>query len=721
MSSSWGGSGAPPLVPALALLLSIAGSAAAAEPVGQPADAQAPERHGEADLPGAPPTLGEIIVTASLRREPAATLPTSVSVLGTRTLERAGVQHFQDVLTLVPNLNWAAGTSRPRFLQIRGIGDLEQYQGAPNPSVAFLIDDIDLSGVGMPATLFDVEQIEILRGPQGTRYGANALAGLVQVATRAAMPHFEARTEASIGEDGARALGGVIGDAVPGTESGAFRLVLQRFESDGFRHNAFLDRDDTNGRDELTARAKLSLGGQGAWRAEITGLFVELDNGYDAFAIDNSRVSQADDPGRDAQRTAGASIRLHHSGERHAISSITSYADSDINYAFDGDWGNDAFWGVNAPYDFTSQTLRTRRTFTQDLRLMTPNLAAGREGFAWLVGAYVRQLEERNDQLDRFNGEVLRALESEFNSASTALYAQADWRLTPRIDMSAGMRLERRQADYADTEGAAFEPVEGMTGGHLSLRYAFSPDHILYATLARGYKNGGFNIGAAVEPARREFRPEYLWNLEAGLKSRSAAARVETDLALFYMRRRSQQVETSFQLDPGDPLSFVFYTDNAAAGENYGAEATLRWNMHPQWQLDAALGLLGTRYIDYVRAERNLSGREQAHAPSYQAALGITWQHPIGWMAHVDLARRDSFFFSPSHDERSNAVTLVNLRAGLERERWAAYVWGLNAFDAAYSQLGFFFGNEPPDFPNKRYTQAGDPRQWGATLVVRFD
>ena len=117
--------------------------------------------------------LEEIVVTASLR--PAAwRLP--VERDGTRrdVLEAAGLQHLQDVLGLVPNLNWSGGTSRPRYFQLRGIGELEQYQGAPNPSVGFLIDGIDFSGVGMPATLFDVEQVEVLRGPQGTRYGANA-------------------------------------------------------------------------------------------------------------------------------------------------------------------------------------------------------------------------------------------------------------------------------------------------------------------------------------------------------------------------------------------------------------------------------------------------------------------------------------------------------------------------------------------------------------------
>src|ERR1700686_1198413 len=122
-------------------------------------------------------TLQEIVVTASLRGSSAADLPQSVTVLDAGTLQAAGVQHFEDVLAMIPNLSWASGSSRPRFFQLRGIGEVEQYQGAPNPSVGFLIDDIDFSGVGMPATLFDTRQVEVLLGPQGTVSGANALGG----------------------------------------------------------------------------------------------------------------------------------------------------------------------------------------------------------------------------------------------------------------------------------------------------------------------------------------------------------------------------------------------------------------------------------------------------------------------------------------------------------------------------------------------------------------
>ena len=136
-------------------------------------------------------------------------------MLDAHTLEVAGVQHFQDVLALVPNLNWSAGTSRPRFFQLRGIGELSQWQGAPNPSVGFLIDGIDFSGVGMPATLADVERIEVLRGPQGTAYGANALAGVIAVNTRAPRREHGARCRSlTFGDFGTRGASGVLGGPV---------------------------------------------------------------------------------------------------------------------------------------------------------------------------------------------------------------------------------------------------------------------------------------------------------------------------------------------------------------------------------------------------------------------------------------------------------------------------------------------------------------------------
>ena len=119
---------------------------------------------------GSDTQLEEITVTATLRAAPPIEIPSSITVLDQQTLRDAGRTNFEDVLGLVPNLNWAGDTSLPRYFQLRGIGELEQYQGAPNPSVGFLIDDIDFSGLGTAGTLYDLDQVEVLRRREaGTR------------------------------------------------------------------------------------------------------------------------------------------------------------------------------------------------------------------------------------------------------------------------------------------------------------------------------------------------------------------------------------------------------------------------------------------------------------------------------------------------------------------------------------------------------------------------
>ncbi|HET9446510.1 MAG TPA: TonB-dependent receptor plug domain-containing protein, partial [Steroidobacteraceae bacterium] len=174
--------------------------------------------------------LEEVVVTATLREHSLREAPTSVTLLNEQALRLVARQHFEDVLSVIPNLHWAGATSRPRFFQIRGVGEREQWQGAPNPSVGFLIDDIDFSGIGMPATLFDVERVEVLRGPQGMRYGANALAGLIVLRGREPADEFGFQTEASIGEYASESVGAVATGPVEALNS-SWRVAVQRYRS----------------------------------------------------------------------------------------------------------------------------------------------------------------------------------------------------------------------------------------------------------------------------------------------------------------------------------------------------------------------------------------------------------------------------------------------------------------------------------------------------------
>ena len=609
-----------------------------------------------------------------------------------------------------------------RFFQLRGIGELEQYQGAPNPSVGFLVDEIDFSGIGMIASLFDVEQVEVLRGPQGTRYGANALGGLIKIKTRDPSAASDMHAEAGAGEDGLWMAGIAGGGAIPAGDGvdGAWRAVLHRAVSDGFRHNSYLGRDDTNGRDELTARLKFRLETESGWRTDLGLLYADFDNGYDAFAIDNSFTTLSDRPGRDSQESMGASLDASYSGWNGLLlRSITAWADSNIEASFDADWGNDVAWGAAGPYNFFSSTLRDRRTLSQDLRLMS---SAGGD-WSWLAGAWISHLEETNHISDDgiyLEDAFVRLLDSRYRATNTAVYGEVEWAWTPATKVAAGLRLEERDAHYDDSDDSQFDPRDRMWGGKLSVTHDLGETQSLWASLSRGFRAGGFNIGTSVPLDRQSFDPEYLWNVEFGWKGSDLTLRHSGDINLFYTRREHQQVATSIQLDPEDPLTFLYLTDNAASGEAWGVEGSARKQVTAQLELSSTLSLMRSRYLDYQYGSRDLDGRAWAHAPEWKVAVAATWRNPAGWMARLDLSSEDGFYYDTSHDQQSDSRFLTNLRVGFEAERWSIHAWASNLFDERYPVRGFFFVNEPPDFPEKLYLRWGDPRQLGLTARFQF-
>jgi len=668
---------------------------------------------------GAQEAMDEIVVKADFRGRSASELPASITVLDAKQIRALAVQHFEEIINTIPNLNWSGDGNRARYFQIRGVGELEQYQGAPNPSVGFLIDDIDFSGIGTVATLFDMQQIEVLRGPQGGRYGANALAGLIYMRSAAPTEAFEGRAELTVGGDGALAGGIAIGGGLNADNSVSYRLSAHRHESNGFRDNSYLNREDTNARDETTVRGRMHWTIGDDWQIDLAAMFADVDNGYDAFSLDNSFVMLSDRPGKDAQESIGASLRLEYSGYPDVtVTSITSIAASDIEFSYDADWGNDDSWAP-VTYDYISISDRDRDTISQEFRLATDD---------WLVGVYAMKLQ---DELVTFNwGEYYDpfydwadslndTFGSSYEATSIAAFGQYDHDVGDATRVSFGLRTERRTTDYNDTAELSAGPAESMWGGELTLSHDHSASLTSFVSLSKGYKAGGFNLGV-VPDDRRDFGAEELWNLEAGIKTNLLQDSLHINASVFANRRDNQQVRTSFQLIPGDPASFVFFTDNAAQGETTGFEADVRWLPSEAWELYLNVGLLDASFEKFQTPQVDLRGRGQAHAPKYTFALGGSYRHASGLFIRLDATARDAFYYDVSHDEKSQAYDLVNARLGYETASWSAQLWVRNLLDTEYAVRGFFFGNEPPDFPDTLYTRLGDPRQFGVTFDKRF-
>jgi outer membrane receptor for ferric coprogen and ferric-rhodotorulic acid len=313
------------------------------------------------------------------------------------------------------------------------------------------------------------------------------------------------------------------------------------------------------------------------------------------------------------------------------------------------------------------------------------------------------------------------------------LYGSLDADVGRRSALSLGIRLERRNARYSDSADAATpfpELINNMMGGNLSWTYRFDDGEHLYATLARGYKGGGFNIGSGILSEQRAFGPESLWSLESGLKFERADSPVAWDADVFYMRRQHMQVYLSEQLQQNNPLDYVFFTQNASDGENYGLETQGRYRVSSRWQLSGSASLLRTRYLGIspsfnelfaANGSPDIDGRAQPFAPGYKLAATLAYFHPGGWFARLDASALDSFYYYTSDAQTSRSYHLEDLRAGYHRGAWTTSLWVRNVFNEHYAQNGFYFGLIPPNFPNQSFLDRGDPRQGGITINYDMD
>jgi len=681
---------------------------------------------------GATVEIEEIIVKASWRETKLEKADASIFVIGQEVLIDQPVKHFEQLTQMIPNLNWAGGSSRPRYFQIRGIGERSGYEGTPNSSVGFIIDDIDFSGLGGIATTFDLEQVEVHRGPQGLRMGANALAGLIYMQSKNPTDAFEGIAELIYGSDDIKSLGIAMGGPIDEEEKLKYRVAFRQDEVNGFRNNSWLARDNTSGKKEFTGRIKLNWQPNSTSTIDFLLMNVDLENGYDAWTMDNSLSTLSDKPGRDSQDTNAMGLkmrfRLH---DKFELQSLTGLTHSDVLFSFDADWGNNQSWQPYV-YDFFSETLRSRRSLNHEFRLISePMNFVEDKPMEWIAGIYYLDLKERNDRndlgiyddpFDNWSAYIQDdKLGSDYASENLAVFGNIDYAIAPQTTISLGMRWERWTSAYADTLGEFFFPSDRMLGGKLSLRTELNEFANVYAAVARGYKSGGFNLGTGIQGAERLndliYHPEYLWNYEIGTSVLSPNSNLLIEAVVFWSDRKNQQVLISKQLDPNNPTTFQYLTQNAASGKNYGTELNLRAKLTDEISLFAALGLLKTE-IKHHQSRPELMGRRQAHAPAKSYSFGINWQASEQFRLSIDLSGKSDFYYSDSHTEKSKSYTLVNLSLGYSQKNWVYEVWVRNLFDRYFAVRGFYFGNQPPNFPNQLYQRQGDPRHWG--VLVRY-
>ena len=665
--------------------------------------------------------IEEIVVTGDFRDIDLQEMPASVTVITAEDIERRSAQHLEQLLALAPNVNFSGGGSRTRYIQIRGIGERSQFASPINPSVGTIIDGVDFSGIGSAGTLFDVERVEILRGPQGTRYGANALAGIIAITSAAPSEDFNGYVEAMVGDYDSWSLGAASGGAL--TDDLLYRASIQQYKSDGYVDNIFLNRDDTNGFDEFTLRTKLRWLASDNVTIDTALFFIDIDNGYDAFSLDRNGDTLSDEPGQDTQKTTAISVNAHWtiSSELNA-QFIASYADSDLHYGFDEDW---SFIGIAPEFEYSSTDNYIR---DRESSALEAHLLSGEEGRIfgsstdWLAGIYFesRDIDLQRDFLD-FDTFTDAQLSSKYQTKNIALFGETTTALSDRVNLTVGLRVEQWDADYKDSSAVILDTDETLYGGKVVIDYQATDDQLLYARIARGYKSGGVNTDGTLNEAEREFDTEYQWAYELGSKSSLLDDSLQIRVAAFYNDRQDMHIKDSI-IPVGGPGAFVDYIINAAEGSNYGLEIESLWQATDALQLFANIGSLRTDIDECETAGCiNLVGRDQPHAPRYQYAAGVKFDVSENLFFQIDIEAKDEFYFSSSHDAKSESYELLNAQMGYEFEAWSLVLWGHNLTDEDVETRGFRFGNDPRDgYATHTYVQLGEPRVVGLTGRYKF-
>ncbi|MDP2212860.1 TonB-dependent receptor [Phenylobacterium sp.] len=708
------------------------GVAVAALLAGQTAVAQ------EARDPGGN-TLEEVIVTAQRRAQSLQDVPVTVTAFGAEQVEQARIREVQDVATLTPGLQFDAFPSSQPRIAIRGIGSSDRG-AAGDPSAAVFLDEIY---VGRPAAVafdaFDVERIEVLKGPQGTLFGRNVVGGAINVVTRRpSLASFDAAAEATIGNHERREGAGML-NAPFADGRAAVRLSGAWRTHDGYVRNTFTgdrveDQDSRSGRLSFSAepapdlRLLATLDGTRSRETGPAQHVLDLDTADPRAAfwtIDRDRRRTAGAyAGYQDRDTWGVRVQIERDLPFATLIYLGSYRDLDYASAYDFDGGNPTTNRI----DISGGNEEQSAFYSHELRLA----ALPGSDIQWIAGAYLFKSEtDRRDILDLdIAGSAGREVFTQAAELSSyAVFADVTAPVTDQLSAVAGVRYTRDEKDYRidnltgtalfrarerfDVSVAdAYEAVTWRAG----LTWTPSDDHLLYGMISRGFKSGGFqDTPSSAADAADGFEPEFATQYEIGQKSVLFGGAVVWNNTLYIMQYDDLQTRRTLP-----NLSVV--TDNAGQATIKGYETYLQWRPFAGASLVTSYAYTDARFDEFspepgVDYAGNRISRTPQHklvvSPSYTAALA----QGAGLRFALDYAYESRIFDDNSNEppEMRDPTHFVDARVIFTdaSRHWTVSLWGKNLTDEVTRTfqsvfLGANFGAYNP------------PRTYGLSLNWKY-
>ncbi|MEH6589456.1 MAG: TonB-dependent receptor [Halioglobus sp.] len=718
--------------------------------------------------------LEEVVVTAQKREQNLQDVGISVAALGADDLRNYGIKNATEIAEVIPNvqLNTAGGSGNQIFT-IRGIG-LNDYSLNNTPTAAVHVDEVYMSTNAMTGfSLYDLERVEVLKGPQGTLYGRNSTAGVVNFITRKPTQEKEAYLEGTVGNWETFNVEGAIGggltetlsarasfrsdnrmdgfqkDRVSGSSHGEQQRFAARvqFQWDFDTVSALLNvhggKDESDewlpqfeGTDDGTGGiCSSAMVGQPDPRQCSSSGFGFLSGAYsdtdgDPYAGDYSYLAEVDDT------SYGTSLRLEFELGSLDLLSLTAYEYYDYNHGEDTD-GMPDLGTPDEPFIYLDRTVGYKaKQFSQEFRLSSFD----NESFNWLVGVFMAREDGEANELyvsdflvdGEFITDRLLPFTYDQEGKTASVFGHAEWAMSEAWKLTVGARYAYEEKEW-DGEFRFFLPSAqaeddwSNNAFRLGLDFFATEDVMLYGTVSTGFKAGGIpgappTSGLAPEPYDSETVTAY----ELGFKSTIAAANLQINGSMFFYDYEDMQA-----IVKNDPSDIAETLNNFGDAEVKGGELDVLWLPGQNTTLKLGLGFLDTKiteaqgaFLDAFGIPVNIEGNELAHSPKLSGnflarhVINVGSSMELGLQA--DLQYKQDYYLQITNDPsfaQNDDVTVVGARINLSDEggKWDAALWGKNLTDEEYRQYGIY------SLDNRDHIiYYNMPRSYGVTVNYNF-
>lgn len=705
--------------------------------------------------PAAESSMGEVVVTARKRDEALINVPVAVNAFSEADIESAGILRPQDFIALTPNMTMVQtqnqGTS---FIVVRGISQARNSE----PSVAVLIDGVLLANPSQfNQELFDIESIEVLKGPQGALYGRNAIGGAVIIRTKQPGDELEGKVKLGYDSGPGYSVRADVGGPLGGSDAWKFMASASYLDTDGYVDNPFLGEEADPFKD-VSGRLRLMYEPSDSFSADFRVSGSQVDTQALYFNItedvnDTSLPVRVNNRGVNERDMYSASLKLDFRTSGGTFTSVTAY--DQLEELLTGDQFNFLPIPESVLFQFFGSDQQQHQwldvdAISQELRFTSP----ADKRVRWIVGAYAIATdrfistgnvfddgsgvvpEVKEDPLPLFAPQFTFLADSQDNFAWAA-FGEVAFDITPRLEGSIALRYDRDDRENTTETPAQFIPgplvgiafpgqVRKESWDDLqpkaTLRFKPSDDTMLYAGYSRGFRSGGFNqtgVGTAgIAGVVDLFDQETADTYEAGVKARFADGRVSTSLSAYFTKAEGSYF---FVFDPNTSTQNLGNLDEV---EYKGFEAEIQARVGEGWDLYLRGGYTDSE-IKASERDPNDVGNQAPLVSEYTINAGVQYRHEfaggMNFFVRPDLTIIGDTYWYPDNFTVRDPVNLVNLRAGIGGESWSFTAWSKNLTDEEYNAE---WSPGPQFFPNPGYTNnfvfKAPPMVWGVDFTYHF-